>query len=89
VNNDWWNGLPEETRGHINAAAAVAQASVRDKMASIEAEAYAAAKENGMTVVELTEDDLAQWKAVSQPVYDAYLTAAGEAGQKVLSAAGN
>lgn len=88
VNNDWWNGLSDETRGHITEAAAVAQASVRDKMASIEAEAYAAAKDNGMTIVELTDDELAQWKSVSQPVYDAYLAAAGDAGQKVLNAAG-
>ncbi|MBO9447000.1 TRAP transporter substrate-binding protein DctP [Ruegeria sp. R14_0] len=89
VNSDWWNGLSEENRAHIAEAAAVAQADVRDKMAAIEAEAYAAAQENGMTVVELTEDELAQWKAVAQPVYDAYLDAAGEAGQKALSAAGN
>ena len=89
VNNDWWNGLSKEIRGYITEAAAVAQGSVRDKMASIEAEAYAAAKENGMTVVELTDDELEQWKAVSQPVYDSYLAAAGEAGQKVLTAAGN
>lgn len=89
VNNDWWNGLPEEIRGQITEAAAIAQADVRDKMAAIEADAYAAARENGMTVVELTEDELAQWKAVSQPVYDAYLAAAGEVGRKVLDAAGN
>ncbi|MEM1351424.1 MAG: TRAP transporter substrate-binding protein DctP [Pseudomonadota bacterium] len=89
VNNDWWNGLSEELQGQITEAAAIAQASVRNKMASIEAEAYAAAKENGMTVVELTEDELDQWKAVSQPVYDAYLAASGAPGQIVLDAARN
>ena len=89
VNNDWWNELSDETRGHITEAATIAQADVRDKMAAIEAEAYATAKENGMTIVELTEDELAQWKAVSQPVYEAYLAAAGTVGQEVLSAAEN
>lgn len=89
VNNDWWGALSDDVRAQITEAAAVAQASVRDEMASIEAEAYAAAKENGMTVVELSDDELAQWMAVSQPVYDAYLAAAGEAGKKVLDAAGN
>lgn len=88
VNNDWWDGLSDEIRGQIGDAAEVAQASVRDKMASIEAAAYAAARENGMTVVELTEDELAQWKAVSQPVYDSYLASAGDAGETVLKAAG-
>ncbi|MEM7506183.1 MAG: TRAP transporter substrate-binding protein DctP [Pseudomonadota bacterium] len=89
VNNDWWAGLSPEIQGHIRDAAAVAQSDVRDRMAEIEADAYAAAKENGMTVVELTEDDLAAWKAVSQPVYDAYLEASGDAGAKVLSATSN
>ncbi|MDA5558553.1 TRAP transporter substrate-binding protein [Shimia sp. MMG029] len=89
VNNDWWNGLSEEIRGQITEAAVVAQDSVRDEMSAIEAEAYAAAKDNGMTIVELTEDELAQWKSVAQPVYDAYLAAAGDAGKTVLDAAGS
>ncbi|PIE15355.1 MAG: C4-dicarboxylate ABC transporter substrate-binding protein [Rhodobacterales bacterium] len=88
VNNDWWDGLSDEIRGQITEAAAVAQDAVRDKVASIEANAYAEAEKNGMTVVDLSADELAQWKAVSQPVYDAYLAAAGAAGQKVLDAAG-
>lgn len=89
VNSDWWNGLSEENRTHIREAAAVAQADVRDRMAQIEADAYAAAKENGMTVVELSDEDLAAWKAVAQPVYDAYLSSAGDAGQAVLDAVQN
>jgi C4-dicarboxylate-binding protein DctP len=88
VNNDWWGGLSAETQGHIREAAAVAQEDVRNKMAEIEAGAYAAAKENGMTVVELSDADLEAWKAVSQPVYDAYLAATGDAGQAILDAAG-
>ena len=87
VNNDWWDGLSPEIQGHIRDAAAVAQETVRDKMSQIEADAYAAAKENGMTVVELSDADLEAWKAVSQPVYDAYLAAAGDAGKAVLAAA--
>lgn len=89
VNTEWWNSLPEDIRGHITNAAVVAQADVRDRMAQIEADAYAAAEENGMTIVELSDDDLAAWKAVAQPVYDAYLDSAGDAGKVVLDAAGN
>ncbi|HMB74870.1 MAG TPA: TRAP transporter substrate-binding protein DctP [Kiloniellaceae bacterium] len=87
VNSDWWNGLSEEIRGQIEAAAAVAQEDVRDRMSQIEADAYAAAKENGMTVVELSDDDLAAWLAVAQPVYDGYLAATGDEGKAVLDAA--
>ena len=56
-------------------------------MSEIEAEAYAAAEENGMTVVELTDDELEAWRAVSQPVFDGYRESAGELGERVLSAA--
>ncbi len=87
VNSDWWSGLDDETRGHIEAAASVAQEDVRDRMSAIEAEAYDAARENGMTVVELTEDELAAWRDVSQPVFDAYRENAGDLGARVLEAA--
>ena len=87
VNTDWWNGLSSEIQGHIRAAASVAQESVRDAMTQIEADAYAAAKANGMTVVELTDQELEAWKAVSQPVYDSYLQANGDLGKTILDAA--
>ena len=87
VNTDWWNGLSSEIQGHIRAAANVAQESVRDAMTQIEADAYAAAKANGMTVVELTDQELEAWKAVSQPVYDSYLQATGDLGKTILDAA--
>jgi C4-dicarboxylate-binding protein DctP len=88
VNTDWWEGLSPELQDQIRAAAKVAQDDVRDRMATIEAEAYAAAEENGMTIVELSDDELAAWQAVAQPVYDAYLAATGEAGKKILDALG-
>ena len=87
VNTDWWNGLSSEIQGEIRAAANVAQESVRDAMTQIEADAYAAAKANGMTVVELTNQELEAWKAVSQPVYDSYLQATGDLGKTILDAA--
>ncbi|MBB93422.1 MAG: C4-dicarboxylate ABC transporter substrate-binding protein [Rhodobacteraceae bacterium] len=84
VNTEWWNGLSDEIRAQITEAAAVAQEDVRDRMSQIEAEAYAAAEENGMTIVKLTDEDLAAWKDVVQPVYDNYVKASGEAGQAIL-----
>ncbi len=87
VNTDWWNGLSSEIQADIRAAANVAQDSVRDAMTQIEADAYAAAKANGMTVAELTDQELEAWKAVSQPVYDSYLQATGDLGKTILDAA--
>ena len=87
ANSDWFNGLSEEHRTAINEAAEVAQSAVRDAMAQIEADAYAAAKENGMTVYEPTAEELEAWKAASQPVFDKYKEQAGDLGAKVLEAA--
>ncbi|MFK7751826.1 MAG: TRAP transporter substrate-binding protein DctP [Sedimentitalea sp.] len=88
VNNDWWASLASDIQGHIRAAAKVAQDDVRDRMTQIEADAYAAAEANGMTVVELTEAELAAWQTVAQPVIDGYLEATGDTGKQILEALG-
>ena len=87
ANNTWWNSLSDGDRAIIKAAAAKAETSVRNAMSSIEANAYAAAKEHGMKVYKPTPDEIAQWKAVSKPVYDTFLKRTGEMGKKMLEAA--
>ena len=88
VNTEWWEGLTDGQREIITAAAHKAEDDVRNRVAEIEADAYAAAKENGMTVYTPTEAEIAAWKAVSQPVYDAYKEKAGDLGATMLEAAG-
>lgn len=87
VNTDFWNGLPADHQELIKAAAKKAEIDVRDRMAEIEAEAYAAAEENGMTVYAPSDEEIAAWKAVAQPVYDSYREGAGELGEQILNAA--
>ncbi|MEM6944377.1 MAG: TRAP transporter substrate-binding protein DctP, partial [Pseudomonadota bacterium] len=87
VNQDFWKGLSAEHQEIITTAAHNAEDSVRDAMAEIEAGAYEAAKSNGMTVYEPTAEEIEAWKAVSQPVYDAYLEKSGDLGAKILEAA--
>lgn len=87
VNNDWWNALSDDHKGIIQAAALTAEADVRDRVSQIEADAYAAAKENGMTIYTPTEAEIEAWKAAAQPVYDSYKQATGDLGAKVLDAA--
>ncbi|MEP3045321.1 MAG: TRAP transporter substrate-binding protein DctP [Roseibium sp.] len=87
VNTDFWNGLPDAHKAVIQAAAVTAENDVRNRVSEIEASAYAAAEENGMTVYKPTADEIAAWKGVSQPVYDAYGEKAGELGQNVMKAA--
>ncbi|MEP4030196.1 TRAP transporter substrate-binding protein DctP [Roseibium polysiphoniae] len=87
VNTDFWNELPDEHKALIEAAALKAEADVRDNMSQIEANAYQAAEENGMTIYQPTADQIAAWKAASESVYANYREKAGELGNKVLEAA--
>ncbi|TYC54004.1 C4-dicarboxylate ABC transporter substrate-binding protein [Rhodobacterales bacterium] len=87
VNTDFWNGLPEDQQKIIHDAALKAEMDVRDQMSGIEAEAYAAAEENGMTIYTPTDDEMAAWKEVSQPVYETYLEKTGDLGKSIMDAA--
>lgn len=87
VNLQWWNSLSAENRKAIEEAAEIAERSVRDAMAQIEADAFDAARRNGMTVYVPSEAEIEAWKAVSAPVYDAYRASAGDLGERLLDAA--
>lgn len=87
VNLEWWNSLSDENRKAIEEAAEIADRAVRDAMAQIEADAFDAARQNGMTIYVPTETEIEAWKAVSAPVYDAYRETAGDLGKKLLDAA--
>ncbi|MFK8079200.1 MAG: TRAP transporter substrate-binding protein DctP [Granulosicoccus sp.] len=87
INTETWNGLSDSHRDIVKAAARNAEADVRDRMSAIEAEAYAAAEENGMTIYTPTEQEIAIWREASQPVYDSFTETAGELGKRVLGAA--
>ncbi|MGC9420731.1 MAG: TRAP transporter substrate-binding protein DctP, partial [Rhodovulum sp.] len=87
VNTDFWNGLPEEHREIIAAAAKMAEDTVRDEMSNIEATAFAEAEQNGMTIYTPTTEEMTAWKAASQPVYDAFIERTGDTGRAMLEAA--
>ena len=87
INEAFWNGLSAEQQGWIGEAARAAEIDVRDRMAAIEAEGYAAGEAHGMTVYDLSDEEVAAWKAASQPVIDRWLESAGPLGQKVYDAA--
>lgn len=89
VNTEFWNSLSDEHKAVISTAAANAEADVRNRVSDIEADAYAAAEEQGMTVYQPSAEELDAWKASSQPVYDAYQSNAGELGAQLLKAAQN
>ncbi|MFC6689385.1 TRAP transporter substrate-binding protein DctP [Jhaorihella thermophila] len=64
ANSDWWNGLSEAHRKVMMDAARKAEIDVRDRVSQIEADAYAAAKEHGMTIYHPTADEIELWKGL-------------------------
>lgn len=89
VNTEFWNSLSDDHKAIVSAAAENAEADVRNRVSEIEAEAYAAAKEQGMTIYQPSASELDAWKASSQPVYEAYQKNTGELGAQLLEAAQN
>ena len=88
INDKAWQSLGEHHRAVITAAARRAEQDLRQQMADIEAKAYAFARDKGMTVYDLTPNDVAEWRACSAPVVVDYLTLAGELGQRMMAAYG-
>ena len=88
INQRVWDGLGDAQRQWIEAAASAAETDVRDRMAVIEARSYAAARQHGMTVYQLSEREIAAWREASQPFIDAWLRATGDLGEALYAAAG-
>lgn len=87
ANTEWWSGLSAEHQQIMSDAALKAELTVRNKVTEIEAGAYAAAEEAGMTVYRPSTEEIDAWKAASASVYDGYRAKAGDLGAQVLSAA--
>ncbi|MDH3228851.1 MAG: TRAP transporter substrate-binding protein DctP [Alphaproteobacteria bacterium] len=87
VNEKFWQGLTEAQRDIVTKAAHNAEAHVRNEMANIEAEAYAAARKAGMKVQELSDADVAAWRKATKPVLDSYLAESGPLGAQIYKAA--
>ena len=69
-------------------AARKAERTLRHEIAGIEARAYAFAREKGMRIYELTPDQVAQWRACSSGVLDAYMKNPGDQIRQILAAYG-
>lgn len=87
VNEKFWNGLSDGHRKIITAAADKADIAVRDAVSKIEADAFAAAKTQGMKVVKPSSAELAEWQKTAAPVLAQYKKDSGALGAKLLEAA--
>jgi C4-dicarboxylate-binding protein DctP len=89
VNEKFWQSLSKDEQAIISKAARDAEINVRDRMSEIEADAYKAAKDNGMKVVELSDAEVDAWRAATKPVLDSYLAESGDLGAQIYKAAQN
>lgn len=87
VNEEFWQSLSAAQRAAIVDAAEAADLAVRERMAEIEADAFAEAEKNGMKIVELPPAAVAAWKACAAPVYEQFARDAGDLGAEVMRAA--
>ncbi len=87
INEGVWQGLSEEQRRIIAEAAAAAEKDVRAKIAQMEQEAEAYAREQGMMVYEPTAEEMARWREASEPMFAWFAENAGDLGRKLVAEA--
>jgi C4-dicarboxylate-binding protein DctP len=88
INKKTWQSLTRDHQAIITAAARRAERDLRQHTADIEGEAYAFARSKGMKIVELTPDEVAEWRTCSANVVEEYIDAAGELGERLMAAYG-
>ena len=82
----FWNELPDDTRAAIIEAAKVANDWGRQDAEQNDSEYTKQVQELGMKLTEVSPEDGQRFREKVQPVYDNYVSAAGEIGQKILDA---
>ena len=84
INERVWQSLSQIQREVIAEAALEAERDLRDRIVQIEEDAYRFARDKGMKIMELTPDQVAEWRACSAPVMDAFMNGSGEIGRELM-----
>ena len=87
INERVWQRLEPAQQAVVRGAARTVEIEMRDALAGIEAEAYAVAEANGMTIHRLSSEDVALWQEATRALKEVYRTAAGALGEQLLAAA--
>jgi C4-dicarboxylate-binding protein DctP len=88
INEKAWLALAPAEQQVFSEVAEDAQAVMWARFATTRAEAFASAVQKGMRIVEPSADDIAQWRACSAVLLEAYMVRAGQAGPKLFEAYG-
>jgi C4-dicarboxylate-binding protein DctP len=88
INEAVWQRLSESHKTIIMEAARKVEQTLRDEIARLEDDAYRFAREKGMKIYNLAPHQVAEWRACSAPVLDAFMMESGEAGLQLMRAYG-
>lgn len=88
INEKRWQSLSERHRDIIRTAARKVERELRDQVAEIERKAYEGARQKGMTIVELTANEIAEWRACSAGLLDDYMESGGDLAAGLMAAYG-
>jgi C4-dicarboxylate-binding protein DctP len=88
INENAWQALPEAHKAVIADVATEVEAQHRENAAKIEAGLYEKFKEKGMSVTDLTADQVADWRACSAGVMETYITAENDLARQLMAAYG-
>ena len=89
INERVWQSLSPAHQKAITEAALEAERELRDRTRQIEEEAYQFARDKGMKIREMTPDQVAEWRACSAPVMDAFMSDTGELGSELMKIYGH
>ena len=88
INAKTWAGLSDLHKAVLTRAAQASEREIRDNTSRLEQKAYDFVRSKGMKVHDLNPDQVAEWRACSAEVMDAYMSRGGELEYRLLSAYG-
>jgi C4-dicarboxylate-binding protein DctP len=88
INEQTWQSLAPSRQTAIAEAAQQVERETRERIAEIEARAYAFARGKGIRVRELTPDQVAEWRACSADVLADYMAQNAELAHRLMAAYG-
>jgi len=88
VNEKVWQSLPEPHKAVILAAARREESQSRENVAQIEAGLYTQFQQKGMTVHDLTPDQVADWRACSAGIVEGYIANNTDLARQLMAAYG-
>ncbi|HEX5999111.1 MAG TPA: TRAP transporter substrate-binding protein DctP [Hyphomicrobiaceae bacterium] len=88
VNEKVWQALPEAKRAIIIEAARSEEEHARENVTKVEAGLYTSFREKGMTVHDLTPDQVADWRACSASILEDYISGDNWLAQQLMAAYG-